>query len=238
MKNIYMIGDSTMQYNNYNTYPQTGWGQVLHLFAHEDIRIYDYAKNGRSTKSFIDEGRFDLVLSKLEPGDFVICQFGHNDEKQEDPLRFTTPNDTYVKNLEYFYTEVKKRDCGFVLATSISRRKFVDGVCQDTHKGYPQAMLEFAKKNNIVCVDLNQITLDLYNHLGEELTKKFHMIFPANMYPNYMEGKNDTSHLRYEGAYLIAELFVKNLAKCDTSLNDWFYDVNEKQEVDLAMLID
>lgn len=238
MKNIYMIGDSTMQYNNYNTYPQTGWGQVLHLFAHEDVRIYDYAKNGRSTKSFIDEGRFDLVLSKLQEGDFVICQFGHNDEKKTDPNRYTTPDGTYIDNLKYFYDEVTKRGCGFVLATSISRRKFVDGVCVDSHLGYPQAMMKFARENNIVCVDLNQITLDLYNHLGEEKTKKFHMIFPANTYPNYMEGKDDGSHLRYEGAVCIAELFVKNLKKENTPLNDWFYDANEKQEVDLAMLVD
>lgn len=238
MKNIYMIGDSTMQYNNYNTYPQTGWGQVLHLFAKTDVRIYDYAINGRSTKSFIDEGRFDNVLSKLETGDFVICQFGHNDEKSNDPLRYTTPNGTYIDNLKFFYEEVTKKCCGFILATSISRRKFVDGKCVDTHLGYPQAMLDFAKKNNIVCVDLNQITLDLYNHLGEEATKKFHMIFPKNMYPNYLDGKDDSSHLRYEGAYLIAELFVKNLKNFDTSLNDWFYDINERQEVDLAMLID
>ena len=89
MNKIYMMGDSTMQYNNYNSYPQTGWGQVLHLFAHEDVRIIDCAKNGRSTKSFIDEGRFQAILDKLEEGDFVICQFGHNDEKYDDATRFT-----------------------------------------------------------------------------------------------------------------------------------------------------
>ena len=124
MNKIYMMGDSTMQYNNYNSYPQTGWGQVLHLFAHEDVRIIDCAKNGRSTKSFIDEGRFQAILDKLEEGDFVICQFGHNDEKKQDPSRYTDPNGSYVENLSYFYKEVLKKKCGFVLATSISRRIF------------------------------------------------------------------------------------------------------------------
>lgn len=238
MKKIYMIGDSTMQYNNFQTYPQTGWGQTLGLFAHEDVTILDYAKNGRSTKSFIDEKRFDKVLSKLEKGDYVICQFGHNDEKSNDPARYTTPNDTYIKNLAYFHDEVTKRGCGFVLATSISRRKFVDGLCQDTHKGYPQAMFKFAKENNIPCVDLNQMTLDLYNELGEEETKKFHMIFGPGLYETYPDGKDDSSHLRYDGAYMISKLFVKGLFETNSPLKEWFYNLNEKADIDWAMLID
>lgn len=238
MKHIYMIGDSTMQYNNFQTYPQTGWGQVLGLFAHEDVIIGDYGKNGRSTKSFIDEGRFDVVLKKLEKGDFVICQFGHNDEKSNDPNRYTTPDGTYLENLKYFYDKVTEKGCGFVLATSISRRKFENGVCQDTHKGYPQAMKMFAEKNNIVCIDLNQMTLDLYNKLGEEETKKFHMIFPAGMYANYPEGKDDSSHLRYDGAYAISKLFVEGLFKTDSPLKALFYAPDEKADIDWAMLVD
>ena len=238
MKNIYMIGDSTMQYNNFQTYPQTGWGQVLSLFAHEDVRIFDFAKNGRSTKSFIDEGRFDKVLSKITEGDFVICQFGHNDEKIQDPKRYTTPNGTYIENLKYFYTEVTKKNAHFVLATSISRRIFENGKLKDTHLGYPQAMLKFALENNIVCIDLNQMTLDLYNKLGEEETKKFHMIFPAGMYDNYPEGKDDTSHLRYDGAYMVSKLFVEGLFRTESPLKDLFYAPDEKADIDWAMLID
>ncbi len=238
MKHIYMIGDSTMQYNNCMTYPQTGWGQVLNLFAHEDIIIKDFGKNGRSTKSFIDEGRFDLVLNSLEEGDFVICQFGHNDEKISDPKRYTTPDGTYIENLKYMYESVTKKKCGFVLATSISRRLFENGVCIDSHLGYPQAMLKFAKEYNIPCVDLNSMTLKLYNELGEEATKKFHMMFGPNIYPNYPEGKDDTSHLRYEGAYMVSELFVRGLFETNSPLKEWFYAPGEKFEIDWAMLVD
>ncbi len=238
MKHIYMMGDSTMQYNNYNTYPQCGWGQMLNIFAHEDVVIIDKAVNGRSTKSFKDEGRFDDILNKLEEGDFVICQFGHNDEKSQDPARYTTPNGTYLENLLYFYNEVTKRKCGFVLATSISRLKFENGKCTDTHKGYPQAMLEFAQKHSIDCVDLNQITLDHYNEIGQENAKRYHMIFEANRFSNFPEGKNDTSHLTYEGAHMVCQFFVENLEKTSSPLKNWFYSVNEHAKVDQAMLKD
>ena len=144
---IFMMGDSTMKYNNILTYPQTGWGQVVELFVNEGVRVIDYAENGRSTKSFIAEGRFQRILDEMDKGDFVICQFGHNDEKKQDPSRYTDPNGSYVENLSYFYKEVLKKKCGFVLATSISRRIFENGKCQDTHLGYPQAMLKFAKEN-------------------------------------------------------------------------------------------
>ena len=88
---IYMMGDSTMKYNNIFQYPQVGWGQVLHLFAKNECLIEDHAENGRSTKSFIAEGRFDVILSRLTKDDYVIVEFGHNDEKKQDPARYTTP---------------------------------------------------------------------------------------------------------------------------------------------------
>lgn len=238
MKHIYTIGDSTMQFNNYNNYPQIGWAQVLNLFTHEDVTICDYGKNGRSTKSFIDEGRFDVVLSKLKKGDFVICQFGHNDEKSQDPLRYTTPFDTYTANLEYMFNEVKKRECGFVLATSITRHKFENGKCINSHGDYPKAMLEFARKNNITCIDLNTLTINLYTTLGEEATKRFHMMFGPNIYPNYPEGKNDGSHLRFEGAFMVAELFAREINKTNDPIKELFYDPDVKETIDWAMLKD
>ncbi len=237
MRHIYMIGDSTMQYNDITTYPQTGWGQVLHLFAKKDVLIFDHAKNGRSTKSFIDEGLFDKVYNSLNEGDYVICQFGHNDEK-DDPLRHTDKESSYLENLKFFASKVEEKKANIVFATSISRRKFVDGECVDTHLGYPQAMLEWCNKNGYVCIDLNNITLGLYNILGEEKTKAFHMIFNEGEYVNYPLGKEDNSHLRYEGAVMVAQSFVVALAQTNSSLNSFFIDLKKNYEVDEAMLKD
>ena len=174
---IYMMGDSTMKFNNYYSYPQFGWGQGLELFVKEDVRIYNYAENGRSTKSFIDEGRFDKILNKIQPGDYVICSFGHNDEKEYDPLRYTKPFGEYQKNLLFFAKEIEKKKANIVFATSITRHMFENGKCINSHGDYPKAMLELCNKYNYTCVDLNKITMELYTSLGEEKSKKFHMIF-------------------------------------------------------------
>lgn len=237
MRNIYMIGDSTMQYNNIFTYPQTGWGQVLHLFAKEDVRIYVHAKNGRSSKSFIDEGLFANVYEKLQPGDYVICQFGHNDEK-DDILRHTDKDTTYLENLEFYRQRCLEKGAHIVFATSISRRKFVNGECVDSHLGYPQAMKNYCNEKGYECIDLNQITLGIYNTLGEEETKKFHMIFPKDTHTNYPLGKEDNSHLTYEGAIMVAQSFVVALAQTSSSLNELFYDLKAKFEIDEKMLKD
>lgn len=235
---IHMMGDSTMKYNNFYTYPQVGWGQVLHLFVKNEWLVIDYAENGRSTKSFIDEGRFAHILDNMESGDFVICAFGHNDEKKYDPTRYTEPYGDYQKNLLYFKTEVEKKGGTIVYATPITRHKFVDGVCVNSHGEYPQAMLDFCKENNATCVDLNKLTIDLYNKVGEEESKKFHLIFPAGRYSNCPEGKDDHSHLVYAGAVMVAELFARAIAKTDSPIKDCFIDLDAAIEIDWAMLKD
>ncbi len=235
---IFMMGDSTMKYNNIYSYPQVGWGQVLHLFTKNEWLIEDHAENGRSTKSFLDEGRFQVILNRLSAGDFVICQFGHNDEKQSDLSRYTVPYGTYQENLAYFANEVEKKGAHIVFVTSITRHKFENGFCVNTHGDYPQAMLDFAKKNGYTCIDLNTLTRDLYTRIGEEGTKKFHMIFGENVFENYPQGKDDHSHLRYEGAVTIAELFVRAVAKTDDPIKNCFLDLAHKAKIDEKMLID
>lgn len=235
---IFMMGDSTMKYNNIFRYPQVGWGQVLHLYTKNEWLIEDHAENGRSTKSFIDEGRFGVILSRLQQGDYVICQFGHNDEKKQDPSRYTEPYGSYQQNLLYFAEEVKKMGAHIVFATSITRHHFENGICVNSHGDYPQAMLDFAKEHGFTCIDLNQLTLNLYNQLGEEKSKKFHMIFEPNVYSNYPEGKDDHSHLRYEGALMVANLFVTAIEKTDDPIKNCFLDLDNKEFIDEKMLID
>jgi lysophospholipase L1-like esterase len=238
MKKIYMMGDSTMKYNNISSYPQCGWGQMLHLFTKNDWLIEDHAENGRSTKSFIAEGRFDKILEKLDQGDYVICQFGHNDEKSQDPTRYTTPFGTYVENLKYIADKVKEKGANIVFATSITRHKFVNGIQINTHDNYPQAMMDFARECGYTCIDLNDLTIKLYNKIGEKESLKYHMIFPANIYPNYIDGKDDHSHLVYLGAVTICELFVKALANTDDQMNECFLDLSNLESIDFNMLKD
>ena len=235
---IFMIGDSTMKYNTIYSYPQNGWGQQLQLFVKPGVLIEDYAENGRSTKSFIAEKRFDFVLGRIKKGDYLIVQFGHNDEKIKDPNRYTEPFGEYQRNLKYFAEEATKLGAHVVFATSITRHQFVDGKCVNSHGDYPKAMLEFAKEYGYTCIDMNKLTIDLYNEIGEEASKKFHMIFGPNIYEVYKDGKDDHSHLMYDGAVMIAKLFVEAIAKTNDPINECFLNLEQKEEIDWQMLID
>ena len=121
--NIFMIGDSTMANKLTAKEPERGWGQMFPLFFSEEVKIHNHAQNGRSTKSFIGEGRWKVVLDSLKPGDYVIIQFGHNDQK-EDSTRHTDPFKTFRANLEKYINETRAKGAFPILCTSIVRRKF------------------------------------------------------------------------------------------------------------------
>ena len=108
MVTVHYIGDSTVARNNIHSYPQTGMSQGLSLYLKETVTVRSYAKNGRSTKSFLDEGRFGPVEAAMEPGDFLFIQFGHNDEK-DDPARHTDPETTFRENLLLFIRSARER---------------------------------------------------------------------------------------------------------------------------------
>ena len=236
--NIFMMGDSTMKFNNFYSYPQFGWGQGLELFTKEGVIIFNHAENGRSTKSFIAEGRFDYVLGRMKKGDYLIVQFGHNDEKINDPNRYTEPFGEYQKNLKFFADKANELGCHVVFATSITRHKFENGVSVNSHGDYPKAMIEFAKVNGYTCIDMNKLTMDLYTKLGEEESKKFHMIFGPNIYETYKDGKDDHSHLMYDGAVTVAKTFVEAIEKTNDPINECFLNLKEKEEIDWKMLVD
>jgi lysophospholipase L1-like esterase len=106
---IYTIGDSTMSNKKPEGYPETGWCQIVDQYFIEGVKVENHARNGRSSKSFIDEGRWQTVLDSLTEGDFVFIQFGHNDEKEYDSTRYTTPFGTYSDNLKKFVNESREK---------------------------------------------------------------------------------------------------------------------------------
>ena len=121
---IFMIGDSTMANKSLmGENPERGWGQMLPGYLSEEIRVDNHAVNGRSSKSFIDEGRWEKVISQVKKGDYVFIQFGHNDEKS-DPKRYTAPGSTFDENLKRFVNETRAKGGIPVLFNSIVRRNF------------------------------------------------------------------------------------------------------------------
>ncbi len=210
---IYWAGDSTVQYNSILTYPQTGIGQVFHLFVRPEVRIENHAKNGRSTKSFLDEGRFSVICDRIEEGDFLFIQFGHNDEKKQDPARYTEPAVSFTANLERFVAAARERKAFPVLITPVERRCFGgDGRLQEgEHGDYVAAMKQAAKRWKVPLIDLCAMSRDKLVEAGNEKTKEWYMHLPAGQYVSHPEGLTDNTHLKYEGAVTYAGCIARGL---------------------------
>lgn len=200
MPTIHYIGDSTVARNTINSYPQTGLSQGLARYTRGDVVIRSYAKNGRSTKSFLAEGRFLPVEQAMKPGDFLFIQFGHNDEKP-DPARHTDPDTSFRDNLRLFIAAARKAGALPVLITPIARRLFDEAgnFLPGSHGAYPQAMRETGRETETPVIDLTVATERWLPTLGEEASR------PLFVWPK------DNTHLKPEGAVRIAGFLAQGL---------------------------
>ena len=213
MATIYWAGDSTVQYNGIKTYPQTGIGQVFNLFIKPEIMISNHAKNGRSTKSFIDESRLEPIYDSITEGDFLFIQFGHNDEKKDDPARYTEPFGEFVENLEKFVNVARNKKAHPVIITPVERRNFIDvsTPTEFNHDEYVKAMKQTAEKLNVALIDLNSMSREELKKKGVEASKDWYMHLPEGVYPYHMEGLADNTHLKYAGAVAYAGCIARGL---------------------------
>jgi lysophospholipase L1-like esterase len=212
---IICLGDSLMQENGPETHPQEGWPQELHYFLQNPlIPVLDLALNGRSTKSFIDEGHLDEALEKAQEGDVVFISFGHNDEKKEDPKRYTDPYGGYQSNLALMNGKFQEKGCKAFFFTSMTRLHYDEkGVLLHTHGDYPLAMKEVAKRLGVTCFDLEKLSYDFLAPSSFETNCGYYMVFEPNLYPHYPEGLHDTSHLSVKGAKLVSRLLWGEMKK-------------------------
>ena len=218
---IFLIGDSTMADKPLADNPERGWGQMFPMFFNDQVQIENYAKNGRSTKSFIDEGRWKSVYDKLQPGDYVFIQFGHNDEKKNDSTRYTEPQTSYKANLMKFINESKEKGAIPILITPVARRKFDENnKLEKTHGEYPDVVREIAKTDNIALIDLEKKSEELFSKLGPEGTKNIFLWVPPGEYKTLPEGKEDNTHFQQDGAIKIAGLVVEGIHNLDLPLNN------------------
>ena len=235
---IFIIGDSTAANKDISKGKQErGWGMVLQSYFDDNIRIDNRALNGRSSRSFINEGHWDKVLQSMKPGDYVIIQFGHNDEKPKAD-RHTDPGSTFDYNLAKFVRETREHGGIPILMNCVVRRNFFvnapendddeklrtqtfkDGVRMvegdsliDTHGLYRVAPRDVAQRMNVHFVDANQITHDLEQGLGTEASKKLHMWVLPNTEPSEPKGKQDNTHYSVYGAHVVARLLANALCE-------------------------
>lgn len=210
---IYTIGDSTMANKpDPDENPERGWAQLLPQFLTDYAIVKNYAVNGRSTRSFISEKRWDSVYHQLKKGDYVFIQFGHNDQKENDPKRYTNPHTAYRHNLIRFVEDSREKEAIPILFTSIVRRNFNDkGTLVDTHGVYPLEVHLVAQELDVPLIDLQFLTEQLEESYGMEGSKKLHLHFAPGEIPYYLKGKEDDTHLSVLGATEVAKLAIKEL---------------------------
>jgi pectinesterase len=215
---IFMVGDSTMANKPEKDIPEYGWGQVLQHFFNDSVLVDNHAKNGRSSKSFIDEGKWETVITQVQKGDYVIIQFGHNDSKNTSE-RFTNPFTTYKYNLEKFVNETRVKEAIPILCTSIVRRDFnEDGTLKDTHGDYLTAVRQVADEYDIYFIDMESKTKKLVEEIGSEKSKQMFLHFKSGIYPLRPKGLNDNTHLSQEGAYSVAGLAIEGMKELNLPL--------------------
>ena len=219
---IYTIGDSTMaNKKDPERNPEHGWAQVLQPFFKDSFVIENKAVNGRSTKSFINEKRWDSIYKKLKKGDYVFIEFGHNDEKIEDSTRYTNPHTSYRYNLIRFVKESREKGAMPILLTSIARRNFNEkGVLVPTHGDYPLTTRLVAQEYKVPFIDLEYYTELLEQSYGPEKSKQLHLHFKAGENAYYDKDKADDTHLSLKGATAIAQIVVNQIKEStDPSLD-------------------
>ncbi len=209
---IFMIGDSTMADKPVNPEnPERGWGQLLPLYFQSNVTIDNHAANGRSSKSFRSEGKWGVILERIRPGDWVIIQFGHNDQKS-DVARHTDPETSYAENLRSYALETRERGGQPIFATPIVRRSFSqDGKLQPTHGDYPNAVRKLATELQVPLLDLNSRSRDLLVKLGDERSRiLFNWTVPGE-YERFPDGNIENTHFNAIGATRVCNLAVQEI---------------------------
>lgn len=211
---IYLVGDSTVSNYSSSYWPRAGWGQMLAESFDQDVIVKNEARPGRSSKSFIREGRLKRILNQIEKGDYLFIQFGHNDGKMNDPALYTEPATTYKRFLKQYIDGARKKNAIPVLITPVERRRFSkDGMALNTHGHYPTAMKEVALEENVPIIDLTTKSKDLYQLLGPEKTKALFLWMDAGEHRNYPKGSRDNTHFQQKGAREIARLVIEGMVE-------------------------
>jgi len=226
---VYMTGDSTMA--DYAVVPAQalrGWGQMLHMYFKNGVRVDNHAMSGRSCRSFIAEGRWKTVMDRIKEGDYMIIQFGHNDEKKEDPKRYADPFGDFKNFLAGFVKDVRDKGAHPILVTPVSRRSFgPDNKIVHSHGDYAVAVRKLAEEEKVPLLDLEARTSEELEKLGPERSKAWFMWIPANEFPGQTEEKQDSTHFNGYGANRVCDLAILEIKKNAPDLAKWVREGNE-----------
>lgn len=200
---LFIAGDSTAAEYGPERAPQAGWGQMLQSYLDPArFEVHNHAKGGRSTRSFIDEGRLDAIAAELGRGDVLLIQFGHNDAKFEDPTRYTDPDSDYPQLLMRYVQVARDKGATPVLVTPVARLLYDFGSLLDTHARYTLAMQQLAAREHVALIDLNDRSTRWIRALGEQGARPYFLFVPE-------QNKADGTHFSAAGATAVACLVLR-----------------------------
>ena len=225
---IFLAGNSTVV--DQDEEPWASWGQMIPRFFNDSICFANYAESGEAANTFIAAGRLKKALSQMKAGDYMFIEFGHNDQKQKGPGAGAYYS--FATSIKTFIDEIRAKGAHPVLVTPTRRRSFKNGIIQNTHLDYPEAIHWLAEKENIPLIDLQEMTRILFESMGEEGSKKAFVHYPAGTFPNQTKAFADNTHFNPYGAYQIAKCVIEEMKRIGlpltTHLRDDYHEFNPK----------
>lgn len=204
------VADSVSGEKTSEPFLERGWGQLLPEFVKDHVVVLNYARNGRSTRTFVEEGLWTDLINNTDKGDFVIIQFGHNDAVIT--KRSYTKPAQFRLNFVAFVNEVRAKGAYPILCTSVVRRKFDEkSNLIPTHDEYPEIIRSVARQEKVPLVDLELITSDWLQKAGVEESNSFFHKIPPGMSRLYPNGLDDNTHFNELGARSVAKFFVEDI---------------------------
>ncbi|AIQ47320.1 hypothetical protein R70723_16570 [Paenibacillus sp. FSL R7-0273] len=222
---LYMAGDSTMQSYSSIQAPQEGWGQQFGRYFANGVVVQNDAIGGRSSKSFMVDGRLDSILQRIKPGDYFFISFGHNDASAGIPERYASPED-YKTYLARYVNGARQRGAEPVLLTPVGRRDF-NTVTQEFNVSFPEyvkAAKEVAEELNVKLIDLSQLSIAFYDKIGLSASEKVFLYANPGEFPKYPNGVGDNTHFSSYGAQVIAALVAGAVKEMELGISPYVID--------------
>ena len=216
---VFLCGNSTVV--DQELEPWASWGQMIPRWFTEKVAISNHAESGLSARTFIASNRLEKVLSMMKKGDYVVCEFGHNDQKEKRPGDGAYYHFAY--HLKLFIDKVRAAGGQLIFVTPTQRRFFDEAThskIQETHLDYPDAMRMVARREGIPLIELHDMTRDFFETLGFEGSKKALVHYPANTFPGQEKELADNTHFNPYGAYEVAKMVVMGMKQLQLPIMD------------------
>jgi lysophospholipase L1-like esterase len=221
---VFLCGNSTVVDQNHE--PWASWGQMITRWFGPEVAISNHAQSGLTAGSFLAQNRLDKILTMMRPGDYVLCEFGHNDQKEHRPGDGAWYNFQY--NLKKYIDLVRQKQGTIIFVTPTQRRRFDDSKTKivESHGDYPDAMRDVARREHVPVIELHDMTRTFFETLGFEDSKRALVHYPAHTFPHQGKPLADNTHFNPYGAYEVAKMIVMGMKQLNLPIvkglrSDW-----------------